>query len=89
LYAAFLAGDSAQRAAYARELGLMMVDDTRTLAQGVELLREASASNPADTEVQRLLHRAETRLQRLTAAGSAPPPAEGAALEYAALAYSV
>ncbi|MCC7206963.1 MAG: AAA family ATPase [Anaerolineae bacterium] len=89
LYAAFLAGDSAQRAAYARELGLMMVDDTRTLAQAVELLREASASDPADTEVRRLLQRAETRLQRLTTAGSAPPPAEGPALEYAAHAYSV
>lgn len=89
LYAAFLADDPTQRASYARELGLMMVDDTRTLAQAVELLREASASDPSDTEVRRLLQRAETRLQRLIAAGSAPPPAQGAALEYAALAYSV
>ncbi|NDJ78070.1 MAG: tetratricopeptide repeat protein [Chloroflexi bacterium] len=64
-------------------LGRLLVNDTAQLNRVVQLLDGASERLPGDPDVQRLLKRAKTRQQRLTAAGVVLAPAESGLQDYA------
>jgi tetratricopeptide (TPR) repeat protein len=68
------------------QLGEFLIEDTRTLNQGIQLLREASEKSSA-TEAKRLLGRADQRLRRASGAGMTIPEAESSNRDYAAQAY--
>jgi tetratricopeptide (TPR) repeat protein len=87
LHVAYLLDDLELRAEIAFELGRLLMDDTRTLMQAVQLLRE-SDSLVQNSEARRLLSRADKRLERTHAAGIELPPVEGSNRDYAASAYA-
>lgn len=86
LHAAYLVDDVNQQVAYIIQLGEFMIDDTRTLTQAVQLLREAEEKQRTP-EAERLLKRAEQRLKRASNAGLPIPPAEASNRDFAAKAY--
>lgn len=69
----------------ATELALarLLIDDTVHLNRALQLLEAAAERMPVDTEVQRLLSRAETRRERLMKADVALPEAEDSLQDYA------
>jgi tetratricopeptide (TPR) repeat protein len=87
LHVAYLLDDLDLRAELAFELGRLLLDDTRTLIQAVQLLRE-SDSLVVNIEARRLLSRADKRVERTHSAGISLPPAEGTNRDYAAAAYA-
>lgn len=86
LHISYLLGDIDLQAENAFELGRLLIDDTRTLMQAAQLLRESDSLIP-NSEARRLLSRADKRLERTRAAGIALPPAEGSNRDFAAAAY--
>jgi tetratricopeptide (TPR) repeat protein len=86
LHVSYLLGDTDLQAENAFELGRLLIDDTRTLMQAAQLLRESDSLIP-NSEARRLLSRADKRLERTRAAGIALPPAEGSNRDFAAAAY--
>jgi tetratricopeptide (TPR) repeat protein len=86
LHVSYLLGDADLQAENAFELGRLLIDDTRTLMQAAQLLRESDSLIP-NSEARRLLSRADKRLERTRAAGIALPPAEGSNRDFAAAAY--
>jgi tetratricopeptide (TPR) repeat protein/energy-coupling factor transporter ATP-binding protein EcfA2 len=87
LHMAYVLEDSGLQAEYGFELGRLLIDDTRTLMQAAQLLRESDSLVP-NSEARRLLSRADKRLERTNAAGIELPPAEQSNREYAAAAYA-
>jgi tetratricopeptide (TPR) repeat protein len=87
LHVAYMTGDVDLQAENAFELGRLLIDDTRTLMQAAQLLRESDSLVP-NSEARRLLSRASKRLERTTAAGITLPPVEGTNQEYAAAGYA-
>jgi tetratricopeptide (TPR) repeat protein len=87
LHVAYTTGDVDLQAENAFELGRLLIDDTRTLMQAAQLLRESDSLVP-NSEARRLLSRASKRLERTTAAGITLPPVEGTNQEYAASGYA-
>jgi tetratricopeptide (TPR) repeat protein len=71
------------------ELARLLVDDTVHLNRTLELLQSASPLLPDDTEVQRLLKRAQARYQRLMNAGLTLPLTQGSLTEYARTAFEL
>lgn len=86
LHTAYLVNDAKLQVACAIQLGEFMVEDTRTLNQAVQLLREANEKAPS-AAAERLLKRAEQRLKRASSAGLNIPPAEASNRDFAAKAY--
>ena len=86
LHAAYMVNNTDQQVAYIIQLGEFMIDDTRTLAQAVQLLHEAEEKHRTP-EAERLLKRAEQRLKRAANAGLPIPPAEASNRDFAAKAY--
>ncbi len=86
LHVSYLLDNGDLEAENAFELGRLLIDDTRTLMQAAQLLRESDSLVP-NSEARRLLSRADKRLDRTRAAGIALPPAEGSNREFAAAAY--
>lgn len=64
-------------------LGHLLVDDTTQLNRVIQLLEEAKALLPDDTEVQRLLGRAKKRHERLVGAGIDLLPPKDSLHDYA------
>ncbi len=87
LHMAYVLDDPGLQAEYTFELGRLLIDDTRTLMQAAQLLRESDSLVP-NGEARRLLSRADKRLERTNAAGIELPPAESTNREYAAAAYA-
>ncbi len=87
LHVTYLLDDLDLRAEVAFDVGRLLLDDTRTLMQAVQLLRESESLVPND-EARRLLNRADKRVERTHAAGMSLPPAEGNNRDYAAAAYA-
>ena len=81
LYVVYVYGSKDLQAKYAFELGRLLVDDTRTLSRGMQLLTESDNLAPS-SETKRLLSRANKRSERLTSAGIPQPPAEGEIRDY-------
>ncbi len=86
LHVAYQLEDIDLQAEYDFELGRLLMDDTRTLMQAVQLLRESDSLVP-NGEARRLLSRADKRVERTRAAGMTLPPVEGSNQDYAAAAY--
>ncbi|MBX3066601.1 MAG: tetratricopeptide repeat protein [Anaerolineae bacterium] len=84
LHAAYEAGNTDLQIAAAVQLGEFLIEDTRTLNQGIQLLREVSDKS---TEAKRLLGRADQRLRRASGAGVVIPAANVSNRDYAAQAY--
>jgi tetratricopeptide (TPR) repeat protein len=87
LHMAYVLEDPGLQAEYTFQLGRLLIDDTRTLMQAAQLLRESDSLAP-NGEARRLLSRADKRLERTNAAGIELPPAERTNREYAAAAYA-
>ncbi len=69
LHVAYGLNDGELAGHYAYQLGRLLLDDTTTLNQAVQLLGEAATRLPADDAVQRLLKRGRRRLEHLHAGG--------------------
>ncbi len=87
LHVAYVLDDQDLQAEYALELGRLLMDETPTLMQAAQLLREATSLVPHD-ETRRLLSRVDKRLERTRAAGVPIPPAAGSNRDFAAAAYA-
>jgi tetratricopeptide (TPR) repeat protein len=64
-------------------LARLQIDDTSQLNRVVQLLEMAQDCLPGDSDVRRLLSRANTRKERLTQAGVDLPPVEDSLEDYA------
>ncbi|MCC7446227.1 MAG: tetratricopeptide repeat protein [Anaerolineae bacterium] len=87
LHAAYVVDDQELQAACALELGRLLMDETPTLMQAAQLLREANALIPSD-DSRRLLSRIDKRLERTRNAGVPIPPATSSNRDFAAAAYA-
>ncbi|MBN1564535.1 MAG: tetratricopeptide repeat protein [Anaerolineae bacterium] len=67
-------------------LARLWIDDTQKLNRVIQLLEKAQECLPGDTDVRRLLSRANTRKERLTQANVDLPPADGSLEEFASAA---
>ncbi len=83
LHYAYALEDSELIALTLLALGRLLINDTAQLNRALQVLEEADALLPDESEIQRLLGRARTRHERLTRAGVTLPPAEGSLQAYA------
>ncbi len=65
------------------DVARLLIDDTVNLHRSLQLLEAANELLPEDTEVQRLLSRAQTRQERLLKAGVTLPIGEESVADYA------
>lgn len=83
LHVAHLLNDKPLQATYSLQLGMLLMDNTQTLNQAVQLLREAD-EQASNSESKRLLKRASQHLKRISDAGMTLPDAASSGREYAA-----
>jgi tetratricopeptide (TPR) repeat protein len=88
LHVAYQLDDNELVAPLAFDLGRLLIDDTRTLLQAVQLLTESDSLIP-NNEAKRLLARANKRVERTQSAGMSLPAVEGSNSAYAAAAYDM
>ena len=83
LHYAYALGDDELIALTLLALGRLLINDTAQLARALQVLEQADALLPDESEIKRLLGRARTRYERLARADITLPPAEGSLQEYA------
>lgn len=68
-------------------LASLLMEETRSVTQAVQLLHELSTLRPDDAQIRRLLSRVDKRVERFQAAGVELPPPDSSNRDYAARAY--
>lgn len=87
LHLAYMEEDQALLARLTLALGMLLLEDVRTLNQAVQLLEEAATRAPDNPDPKRLLKRANERVRRWQTANLPLAEAVGSNREFAAAAY--
>lgn len=87
LHLAYLVENEPLQSRFAGFLGMVLLDELNSLGMAVQLLEEATKTDPENSAAKRYLKRAQTRLKHVTAAGIGADQPTQTNREYAAGAY--